>query len=267
MLSLVSTPIGNLQDMTLRGLETLKKADYILCEDTRHSLKLMNFFGIEKPLYSLHAHNEEKKTAQILEDLKNGKHIALICDAGTPGICDPSGFLVKQCHENQIKVEAACGVSSLTAAISLFGLIKPHFQFLGFMPKETKEMKDTIDRALDFDGVSIYFDTPHLIEKTMRNFHEKSPAIQIHIAKELSKLHESIENRTPKEWLAFLETTPFKGEMVCLIESQKKEKAEINEEQVIRVLKNELDLPYNEMIRLASKILNQPKNLLYKKWL
>ena len=141
MLSLVATPIGNLQDITLRAIETLKAADYILCEDTRHSLKLLSHLGIQKPLYSLHLHNELSKIDQIVEDLIAGKQIALVCDAGTPSICDPSAFLVRKCHEKNIKVVAACGASSLTAALSLYGLIKPSFQFLGFMPKETKDLK------------------------------------------------------------------------------------------------------------------------------
>lgn len=253
--------------MTLRGLETLRKCDYILCEDTRHSLKLLSHFGIEKPLYSLHAHNESKKIDQIIEDLKLGKNIALVCDAGTPGICDPSGLLVKSCHNEGIKVEAACGASSLTAALSLFGLVKPQFQFLGFMPKETKEIKETLERALDFDGISIFFDTPHQIKKTVKYLEEKSPTTPLFIIKELSKVHESILSMLPSDWLSKLEEEAIRGELVCLLEGHKKTKEQIDEEHVIKTLKEELDLPYNDIIRLASKLLNKPKNALYKKWL
>lgn len=267
MLSLVSTPIGNLKDITLRALETLKSADYILCEDTRHSLKLLSHFGIEKSLYSLHSHNESHKSERIIEDLKSGKQIALICDAGTPGICDPSAILVRKCHEEGIKVEAAVGASSLTAALSLYGLMHPHFQFLGFAPKEPKDLTLMIEEALDFSGTSVFFDTPHQIKRTLTYLDKKKPNLPICIIRELSKIHETRLIHLPKEWLEITEQSPLKGEMICILEGKKEAKEEISEEHVIKTLKEELDLSYNDLIRVAAKLLNKPKNALYKKWL
>ena len=267
MLSLISTPIGNLQDITLRALETLKKVDYILCEDTRHSLKLLHHFGISKPLYSLHSHNEMRKSDLILEDLRSGKHVGLVCDAGTPGICDPSGILVKKCHEEGIPVIADCGASSVTAALSLYGLINPKFQFLGFCPKESKEKKDFLNKALDYDGISIFFDTPHQVEKTFISFMEIAPEKKICVIKELSKVHECLKSQTSKEWLSQLTSDPIKGELVVIIEGEKKSAELLDEEHIVMTLKKELDLPYNDLIRLASKLLKKPKNSLYQKWL
>ena len=267
MLSLVSTPIGNLTDISFRSLEILKESDYILCEDTRHSLKLFTHYAIQKPLFSLHSHNESKKIETILADLRSGKKIALVCDAGTPGICDPSALLVRRCRQENLKVVAAAGPSSVTSALSLFGLIHPFFQFLGFIPKETKDATLFLDRALNFDGLSIFFDTPHQIEKTLKIAQTKAPEKKFYIAKELTKIHESIEGHLPFEWLEKFNIEPIKGELVCLIEGEKKEAELLQEEHIMQVLSQEASLSYNDKIRLASKILNKPKNALYKKWL
>ncbi len=267
MLSLVSTPIGNLQDITYRALDTLKSSDYILCEDTRHSLKLLTHFGIQKPLYSLHQHNELFKIDQIIEDLEAGKHIALVSDAGTPSICDPSAFLVKKCHEKGIKVVAACGPSSLTSALSLYGMIRPNFQFLGFAPKESKSIQSFLNQALFYDGTTVFFDTPHQIERTLHALNEKAPRTPLTIIKELSKIYENISTNLPQTWLSLFKQTPIKGELVCIIEGEKKESETISEEHVMTILKKELNLPYNELIKLACKLLNQPKNALYDRWL
>lgn len=267
MLSLIATPIGNLQDMTLRALETLKRADYILCEDTRHSLKLLNFFGIQKPLYSLHSYNENEKIEKIVSDLKSGKNIALMSDAGTPGICDPSAFLVRACHQAGIKVVAAVGPSAVISALSLYGLIRPSFQFLGFAPKESKDLEDFLKKAVQFDGTSIFFETPHHIKRTFLKLKEMSFSKEISVAFELSKIHERIESRLVEDWLLTIEEKEIKGEMVFLLEGEKKSEEVLKEEEVIKTLKDSLDLPFSEIIKLASKLLKTPKNALYKKWL
>ncbi len=265
MLSLVATPIGNLDDLTYRGLKTLQIADYILAEDTRHSLKLLRHFKIEKPLFSFHSYNEKEKIESILQDLKAGRHVALICDAGTPGICDPSAFLVQACHRENIKVIAAVGASSVISALSLYGHTNGSFQFLGFAPKESKTAEPFLKQALSYPGLSIFFDTPHQIKKTLTLLTQLDPTRQVTLIKEISKIHESINTQTAIDWLQNKTDFLEKGEFVALVEGKAVDPHQVEEDRLFSLLDEETDLSFNEKIRLASKILNTSKNALYKR--
>lgn len=266
MLFLVSTPIGNLKDLTFRSKEILESVDYILCEDTRHSLKLLNHYAIKKPLVSLHAFNEKQKVDQVVEDLRGGKNVAVISDAGTPGICDPSVFLVKACRQAGLPVIAPVGPCALISAIAAFGAEHPAFQFLGFAPKESKELAPFLQRAIDYEGLSVFYDTPHHIRRTLSLLCQMNYSHVVAIAFEISKIHERIEERLDQEWLALMEGSEVKGEMVILLKGEKKDALQLQEKEVMEALK-EAGLSHNDCAKIGSKLLRQPKNQLYKKWL
>jgi 16S rRNA (cytidine1402-2'-O)-methyltransferase len=267
MLYLVSTPIGNLSDITPRALDILKASDYILCEDTRHSGHLMKHFEIDKPLYSLHQFNECQKSESIIQDLQAGKTIALVVDAGTPGICDPSGILVKRCHEENIKVVAPVGACAIISALSLYGLVNPNFQFLGFAPKKGPELNAFLQKARYFDGLSVFYDTPHQFSRTVDSLIALNVTQNLTVMREISKVYESIETLSLNAWKERLEQTPIRGELVVILEGEKKEAEQLDEEYIIQTLRQELDLSYNDLIKLAAKLLKKPKNALYQKWL
>ena len=167
VLYLVSTPIGNLADFSFRAVETLKKCDYILCEDTRHSRFLLEHYGIQTPLKSFHKFNEAKALESVLSDLKEGKTLALISDAGTPLISDPGQELVLQCRAEGLAVSAIPGACAVIDALVLSGLPSTPFQFIGFLPKKEKELQSVLSQALFYAGTTIAYESPHRIEETL----------------------------------------------------------------------------------------------------
>jgi 16S rRNA (cytidine1402-2'-O)-methyltransferase len=215
MLTLIATPIGNLQDISLRGLEVLKEADLILAEDTRISMRLLKKYEIDTPLLSFHKFNEWRREAGVIAKLKAGKQIALISDAGTPGICDPGTKLVKRCREEGISVTAVPGPSAFTMALSLIGEEFSRFQFLGFLPKKTGKLKKTVEGILAYPGLSIAYDTPHHLEKTLKTTEMIAPASHIFIARELTKIHEECIQGTPGELLGHFKEG-IRGELVLI---------------------------------------------------
>jgi len=215
MLYLIATPIGNLSDISLRALEVLKRVDYILAEDTRHSLKLLTHYDIQKPLFSHHQHNEEAKVAKILDDLAAGKEIALISDAGTPLISDPGFVLVRACRERGLALTAIPGASSLLVAITLSGFEPTPFQFVGFLPKKPEER---LQELLEYPGTTICYESPERIEKTLSILCELDPECRVCISRELTKRFEEVVTGTSRE---LLQKCPFQGEIVLLIEGKK----------------------------------------------
>ena len=168
MLYLVSTPIGNLSDITHRAIETLKSVDYILCEDTRRSSILLKAHGITTHLKSFHKFSEKREEERVVENLKSGKSIALISDAGTPGIADPGQRLVARCRKEGISVTSLPGPSAPIVALTLSGFSMERFQFLGFLPKKTSERKQLLNSMLFYSGVSIFFESPKRIQATLK---------------------------------------------------------------------------------------------------
>lgn len=221
-LSLVATPIGNLEDMTFRAVRTLKEADYVLCEDTRVTGVLLKHYEIENKLKRYDAHASEQVHQEIIEDLLAGKSIALVSDAGTPGVSDPGVLLVKQTREAGVAIEVIPGASAVTAAFSLAGITGNQFVFLGFAPQ--KKGRETFFKSLSsFEQPVIFFESTHRIMKTLPSLNENYPEAKVYLARELTKMHETMHIGTPLELIAELETTPVKqkGEFVVILENKK----------------------------------------------
>ena len=191
-LYLVPTPIGNLKDITLRALEVLKNVDEIAAEDTRQSLKLLNHFEIKKPLFSYHQHNEQGKSEQIISKLEDGISIALVTDAGTPGISDPGSVIVSKCIENNINFEVLPGATAITTALVYSGLDTTKFVFRGFIPRETKDRKILIEEIKDKKETLIFYESPHRLLDTLSFLKESLGNRNIAVCRELTKLHEDI---------------------------------------------------------------------------
>lgn len=216
-LSLVATPIGNLEDITLRALRTLRECDYVLCEDTRVTGKLLYHHEIKAKMHRYDAHTSVHAHEQIIKDLAEGKHIALVSDAGTPGISDPGVLLIQQAREAGVHIEAIPGASAVTTVVSLAGIAGNQFSFLGFIPH--KKGRETFFRGLaTYDHPTVFFESTHRILKTLESLGTVYPQATIIIGRELTKLHEELLVGTPAKLLEILTTTPVKqkGEFVIM---------------------------------------------------
>lgn len=215
-LSVVATPIGNLEDITLRAIRVLHEADYILCEDTRVTGGLLKKHEIETRMKRYDAHVSERVHEEILKDLLEGKQIALVSDAGTPGVSDPGVLLIQQVREAGVRIDAIPGPCAVTAAVSIAGLVGNQFSFLGFVPQ--KKGRQTFFSALnEYDHPVVFFESTHRIMKTLEALSEKD--VQVTIARELTKLHEELVQGAPKEVLEYFEenTDHQRGEFVVIV--------------------------------------------------
>ncbi|MDN3508618.1 MAG: 16S rRNA (cytidine(1402)-2'-O)-methyltransferase, partial [Candidatus Neptunochlamydia sp.] len=217
MLYIVSTPIGNLKDITFRAIEVLKKSDLILAEDTRISGVLMRKYGITTEMRSFHKFNEKGCEKEVLALLKKRNKIALISDAGTPGICDPGAGLIRKCGESHIQIEVVPGPCAAIAALSLFGS-KENFQFIGFLEKKGK--KQFID-IIYYPGLTIAYESPHHLMKTLESMNEIAPQSKIFIARELTKLYEETLEGTPQELIEHFKKKKILGEYVLVFPGNK----------------------------------------------
>lgn len=230
-LYVVATPIGNLNDMTKRAIETLKEVDIILCEDTRTSMKLLNNFNIKNKLMSYHKYNEQEQTKNIIKLLKQDKNIAIITDAGTPCISDPGYILVKEARENNITVIPIGGISALTTALSASGIETDKFTFQGFFPRETKEKTKLLEELNKTTiKVHIFYESPKRIIKTLEYLKNNLDIEKISIFKELTKLHEKNYYGTLEEVLNKLqnEEKTNQGEYTFIIKTKQKQEKEQN---------------------------------------
>lgn len=228
-LYLIPTPIGNLKDITLRALETLKGVDVIACEDTRQSLKLLNHFGIKKTLISYHMHNENGKSEDIIKRLLEGQNIAVISDAGTPGISDPGAVIAKRCIEEEIEFEVYPGATAITTALVYSGLNTDKFIFVGFLSRDNKDRRETIESLVDREETIILYEAPHRIQSTLNFIKENLGNRRIAVCKELTKMHETILRGTVDECIEYYEENTPRGEYVIVISGKTKE--EIIEEK------------------------------------
>ena len=229
-LYLVPTPIGNLQDITLRALNVLNSVDEIAAEDTRTSLKLLNHFDIKKSLFSYHKHNEQGKSLDIINKLKSGINIALITDAGTPGISDPGSIIVSKCIEEGIAFEVLPGATAITTALVYSGLDTTKFIFRGFLPRENKERKPIIEEIKNIRDTIVLYEAPHRLLNTLEYIKENIGNRKIAVCRELTKLHEEIYRGTLEEALEyFIENRP-RGEFVLVIEGKSDELIKSEEE-------------------------------------
>ena len=219
-LYLCATPIGNLEDMTFRVVRTLKEVDLIAAEDTRNSIKLLNHFEIHTPMTSYHEFNKYDKGKQLVEQLLSGKNIALITDAGTPGISDPGEELVKKCYEAGIEVTSLPGASAVVVALSMCGLSSRRFVFEGFLPAEKKKRKEALARLEKETRTIVLYEAPHHVLATLRELEKVLGERQIRILRELTKIHESVLSLSIPEAVRYFEETEPKGEMVLVIEGK-----------------------------------------------
>lgn len=220
-LSLVATPIGNLEDITLRAIRILKECDYVLCEDTRVTGKLLHHYEISAKMHRYDAHTSESAHAQILRDLEAGKHIALVSDAGTPGVSDPGVLLIQQVREADLLIEVIPGPSAVTAVVSLAGIAGNQFSFLGFVPQ--KKGRETFFKSLaSFPHPTVFFESTHRILKTLESLAQNYPEATVYVGRELTKMHEELLVGTASEHLELLTTTPVKqkGEFVIIVDAK-----------------------------------------------
>ena len=237
----VSTPIGNLSDITFRAIEVLKKSDYILCEDTRHSLKLLNFYNIKNKLISFHKFNEKKNCDEILSDIRNGKSISLISDAGTPLISDPGEFLIKSARSLGIKVIPVPGPSATIAAISVSGF-DTKFYFYGFLSKKNNERDKELEILSKINSSIVLYLPARDLKKYLNQFLLFFRDKQIFIAREITKLHETYLSGTADELIKIISKDDFKGEITLVIDNKSVDSTVSNID-----LKNEIKLLLNKM--------------------
>lgn len=216
-LYLVATPIGNLEDITLRALRILKEVDQIACEDTRHTQKLLNHYGIHKSLVSYHEHNEMTRAPELVVAMEEGAQIALVSDAGVPLVSDPGYRLVTLCLRHRVPVIPIPGPSALLAALSASGLPNEEFLFVGFLPARTAERRRALERLRIEDRTVILYEAPHRIEETLADAHEILGDRPACLAREVTKLHEEFRRGTLAEILASLAEKPARGEITLLI--------------------------------------------------
>ena len=224
-LYLCATPIGNLEDMTFRVIRTLKEVDLIAAEDTRNSIKLLNHFEIQTPMTSYHKYNKYEKGRKLVEKLLEGQNIALITDAGTPGISDPGEELVKMCYESGIPVTSLPGAAACITALTISGLSTRRFAFEAFLPSDKKEREQILKEMETETRTMIVYEAPHRLVKTLKLFLERLGNRKITVCRELTKRHETALAVTLEEAVAHYEANPPKGECVLVIEGKSREEA------------------------------------------
>ncbi len=220
-LYIVSTPIGNLEDITLRALRVLKEVDFIAAEDTRHSRKLLSYYGISKQLISYWSQTEKTKSVHILEKLHSGQSVAIISDAGTPGISDPGAILIKKAVEENIKVVSIPGPSALIAALSLSGLPTEEFIFRGFLPPKKSQRQKVLNELSLESRTLIFYEAPHRLLETLKDMDKIFVERRAALAKEITKIHEEVLRGNISEILSKLEKTAIAGEYVIIVEGKR----------------------------------------------
>ncbi|HHE9474323.1 TPA: 16S rRNA (cytidine(1402)-2'-O)-methyltransferase [Haemophilus influenzae] len=269
ILYIVATPIGNLQDITQRALETFAQVDLIAAEDTRHSGLLLSHYGIKKPFFALHDHNEQEKAHILVEKLKQGSNIALISDAGTPLISDPGFHLVRQCREAGIRVVPLPGACAAITALCASGIASDRFCFEGFLPAKSKARKDKLENIAEEDRTLIFYESTHRILDTLEDMQSVlGEERYMVLAREMTKTWETITGNTIKnlrEWL-LEDPNRTKGEMVLIVEG--KPKSDNNDEispQAVKAL--ELiaeELPLKKAAAIVAELYGYKKNALYQ---
>ena len=217
MLYVIATPIGNLADITLRALEVLKNVDVVAAEDTRHSGLLLKHFGIKKPFLSYHEHNEAARTAELVQRLARGQKVALITDAGTPGLSDPGLRLIRACIERELPFTIIPGPSAILTALLGSGFSTEKFSFRGFLPVKSGQRERELCAAAQRECTSIFFESPHRLVKTLEACVQILPDRQLCVARELTKRFEEFRRGTAADLFAHYTAHPAKGEIVLLI--------------------------------------------------
>lgn len=268
ILYVVATPIGNLQDITLRALEVLKTVDVIAAEDTRHTSHLLSHFAIQKKLIAVHEHNEQKSAQILLERLRAGESIALVTDAGTPGISDPGAIVVDVLREAGVKVVPVPGASAVIAALSASGITANGYVFYGFLPASGSQRRKTLEALKGYSSTLVFYEAPHRIIECVEDLAKVlGGERRITIARELTKTFETFHRCVLQDAKGWLESDPNqqRGEFVLLVEAAAVvEEADISEdaERILRLLL--ADLPLKQAVKLATEITGLKKNILYE---
>ena len=224
MLYICGTPIGNLEDMTYRVVRVLSEVDLIAAEDTRQSVKLLNHFDIKTPLTSYYEHNKDVKGPQLIKLLQEGKDIALVTDAGMPGISDPGEDLIKLCYENNVPVTVVPGPTAVVTALVLSGLNSRSYIFEGFLPRNKKQRAEVLERLVDESRTTVFYEAPHHLVDTLDSIYKTVGDRKIAVARELTKKHETVNRGAVGEVLEYFKENEPKGEFVLVLEGKDKEK-------------------------------------------
>lgn len=274
-LYIVGTPIGNLDDMTIRAVNTLRNVDVILAEDTRQTLKLLNHFEISKHMISYHRHNEDDKIEKIVEILNSGKNLALVSDAGMPIISDPGQNLVKYLVKNNYDIEVVPGVTALITAIVKSGLDSTRFTFDGFLSVNKKQRKERLKSLVNETRTMIFYEAPHKILSTLKDMYEYFGNRDICIARELTKIHEEYRYTNFKDAIINIEENGIKGEIVLVIsgasenkinEEKNKEIEQINSLELVKEYMKNGDTK-KDAIKKVAKLKGVNKDVVYKECL
>lgn len=271
-LYIVPTPIGNLKDITIRALDVLKECNVIAAEDTRQTIKLLNHFNIKKQLISYHQHNELTKSEEIINRVRGGEIVALVSDAGSPGISDPGSVIIKRCIEEEVEFEVLPGATAIITALVNSGLDTTKFTFRGFVPRENKERRVLISEIKNHKETLVFYEAPHRIKETLSFLHAELGDRKVAICRELTKLHEQIVRGSISEVIEHFNTNNPRGEFVVVIEGKSQEEIDLEqkakwenttvEEHIILYV----DRGYSkkEAIKLVAKERSMPKSEVYK---
>ncbi len=262
-----ATPIGNLGDITLRALEVLKSVDLIAAEDTRTTLKLLNHYGIRKPLVSYHQHSPSKRLEWLLQQLRSGKDIALLCNAGTPAVSDPGAPLIRKALQEGIRVVAVPGASAVTAAISVSGMDAQRFIFLGFLPRNRKERWELLDRVKSLPFTLVVYEAPHRLRESLSDLLEILGDRTVALCRELTKLHEEVTLTTISALKRRYERETPMGEFTLVIEGARKEEQTPNWDEIDEAIKAMLreKRPVKEIARELADKFSISRSAVYKR--
>ena len=271
-LYLCATPIGNLEDITFRVLQTLKDVDLIAAEDTRNTLKLLNHFDIHKPMTSYHEHNKYEKADELIEILLRGENIAVVTDAGTPAISDPGEVLAKKCMEQGIRVTSLPGACALITGLTMSGMPARRFCFEGFLPADKKERGKVLERLREEERTVILYEAPHHLRMTLKDLQETLGDRKIVLCRELTKKFEEAKKFTIQEAREYYEANDPRGEYVLVLAGADPEEKKRREEAVWKTMSIEEHMTYyesqgedrKEAMKLVAKDRGVPKREIYR---
>ena len=271
-LYLCATPIGNLEDMTYRAVRTLKEADLIAAEDTRNSVKLLNYFEIQTPMTSYHEHNQIEKGKKLVERLHRGDNVAVITDAGTPGISDPGEELVRMCMDEGIKVTAVPGAAACITALTMSGLSTRRFAFEAFLPADKKERSAVFKELSEETRTIVLYEAPHRLVKTLKLLYESLGERKASVCRELTKKHETVFESMLSQAIAYYEAHEPRGECVIVVEGKSRERQKEESEASWKEMSIEEHMAYyeeqgidrKEAMKLVAKDRGTGKREIYK---
>lgn len=266
MLYICPTPIGNLEDITIRVINTLKEVDYIACEDTRHTIKLLNHYGIKNRLISLHEHNEFLKADSIIEDLRNGLNIAVVSDAGMPGIQDPGKLLIEAAVRENLDFTVLPGPCAFVTAAIGSGIVDEEFTFMGFVSRKSRERKSILETHKSYRGELVFYESPHRIKELLEDIHEILGNRHIVLAREISKKFESYLRLSVSEMIAYTEDNQIRGELVIIVQGNHEAvESEISDSDIEKLVMERLedDFSRKDAVKSVSSELKISKNRVY----